>query len=741
MASSGGHEPEPTLGGPEVDYITCKDVPEPEARRGREPHPEARDEIDAHQRQTGANYHEKEQNDEPEDEDNDGRDDELIESLVLEHLVEKQSILGRGTPLNRSNLQRGEASDYFGSQNQSIMERSRQTAPEKSPGGSGPLTEPHKNGQSLHREAEESPHREAEESPHREAAPGSPDGGLSPQAAGLDAETTLNRENFFAESRSQNELPSDESTPHPELATTPTRRPPALRNGSGKKTPRKPMAARLQSHTKAPTRSSSSINTTGTKPHLARSKSTDGIVRQARTAGGMRRSNRSHTKLLALQLHPLTKTTLNGSVRGFTQPLTRQISRESLKLKKTMLNGLAMGSGADPGHQLRMNKLSSSLKGMGGRGNRSSGLLKGMGLQALHTTGLKPSAKRGKAVMSLNEDDGEFEDEPEQPAEAPLPVERSDSSNSTSAAPETALKDMAAKDLDDLAELTRLNLAHLASMAFDESKNLYGGLFLLLQSTGMTRNVRGMDSGGELLPYAAPDAGPLSAKETTPTSTDTTATVTAPGLGSVAATPRSKQSLYVPNQSIFSNLQRNDLKFRQKSEQRARPDAEKRKRGPSIESRTQQRLWLQRENSLMDLSHQDKLGNFSNLLLNKLMFAHAYPETPGVEAPEPEPQASVTNFLYMLQNGLTLIQLRTEFERLNREYVNVRRHLNPVAKALARVKAHDIGHKSKHPPNANTFREFCPSWEKREPEINTALSRLWQEALVQSSSSLTQRRR
>lgn len=65
------------------------------------------------------------------------------------------------------------------------------------------------------------------------------------------------------------------------------------------------------------------------------------------------------------------------------------------------------------------------------------------------------------------------------------------------------------------------------------------------------------------------------------------------------------------------------------------------------ESRTQRKLWLQRENSIMDLSSQHDSGDS----------------------------------IFMASN----IEVKREFERISHEYTNVRRFSNPIEEALTRV--------------------------------------------------------
>ncbi|KAG2735428.1 hypothetical protein G9P44_001642 [Scheffersomyces stipitis] len=226
----------------------------------------------------------------------------------------------------------------------------------------------------------------------------------------------------------------------------------------------------------------------------------------------------------------------------------------------------------------------------------------------------------------------------------------------------------------------------------------------------------------------------------------------------------------------------------------------------NIETRTQQRLWLQRENSLMDVTNLDpsQLSNFSNLSLNNLMFAHNYngnqsqvnmrdiyqqqqsPLTPvgtgsnlsntnaagaaggssslannqvvphqGGSVDSYGSLTNVNGLLHMVQSShQNSIQSRTEFERLNREYLNVRRHLNPIGECLNRlektfpnreikvlkntkkaVNASSSSLSVTHSSNSNTFKEFSPLYQEKEKDIGIMLNRLWQDAIISSSST------
>ncbi|CAK7894445.1 hypothetical protein CAAN1_32S00188 [[Candida] anglica] len=268
------------------------------------------------------------------------------------------------------------------------------------------------------------------------------------------------------------------------------------------------------------------------------------------------------------------------------------------------------------------------------------------------------------------------------------------------------------------------------------------------------------------------------------------------------------------------------------------------------DNRTQQRLWLQRENSLMDVPGLDPthLGNFSNLSLSNLMFDESSGGAPSGSASaigsgmsssrQHQPQLHPQFQLSQVQaspprlngagaggaggssatalmngsgsggalssatsesslNGLLLnvqssnsIQSRTEFERLNREYLNVRRNLNPVAQSLSRTREYTqsqqltVAKKKKDagPATAdrrtssqrttagtatgsggpsstsssspatlassptsttpvadrstNSFDEFSPEYHAKDQDITALVNKLWQKALISSTSSL-----
>ncbi|AET37988.1 Tco89p Ecym_2241 [Eremothecium cymbalariae DBVPG len=127
------------------------------------------------------------------------------------------------------------------------------------------------------------------------------------------------------------------------------------------------------------------------------------------------------------------------------------------------------------------------------------------------------------------------------------------------------------------------------------------------------------------------------------------------------------------------------------------------------ESRTQQKLWLQRESSFLDLSAQ----------------------------------SSSSDSIFLASN----IEIRREFERISREYMNVRRFGNPLNDAMTRViTQHKIDvrkHNNKISPpvsdttsgslfgsyqrNMKTFNELHPDVWNRELEIQQILATIWNE--------------
>lgn len=553
------------------------------------------------------------------------------------------------------------------------------------------------------------------------------------------------------------------------------------------------------SNRNAVTLSSSSSN----RPYaLSRSKSTELMPR----AGNMqlKKTNKSFTKLTSLNhgkggsnvtmnravnsLQPLTKTTLNSSITrgsGAMHPLTKTILRDSTKhyaLRKTISNSSQKAT-------LSRNKSEQSIKS-----NKSSSSLKLAGGQHI---GLKSSTKRGRAILKLNEEfpdenyedvsnDSEAEDEPDMSSSTK--VERGERRQFTS---EDFNDDVDSEEhttapyrrhQSPKPDIDQSDFKTTDSSSEDlTSRNMYGGSFLLSQSTGMTRK---LDPKSEVLdypPYSDDTTQDSKALEKSGMILFIPSAERGRELEATTKPTAAKTGSYHTNQSIFSNLQRNELQYSTNSMQRPQLNQKKSmnqignknfagylesnngNNNTGLETRTQQKLWLQRENSLMDVSSNidpTKLTNFSNLSLNKLMFAHNMssgnirdmhllrqasaanydllssksdmsPSTPN------EPVANLNNFMNIIQNmHQNSIQSRTEFERLNREYVNVRRHLNPVAASLARV-----GQYLKRHTDGSYSTMLLPPSEVGQDGLSSELykvrqiNKFWQEALHTSSAS------
>ncbi|SCU99213.1 LANO_0F01156g1_1 [Lachancea nothofagi CBS 11611] len=126
-----------------------------------------------------------------------------------------------------------------------------------------------------------------------------------------------------------------------------------------------------------------------------------------------------------------------------------------------------------------------------------------------------------------------------------------------------------------------------------------------------------------------------------------------------------------------------------------------------MESRTQQKLWLQRENSIMDLSSH----------------------------------SSSPDSIFLASN----IEVKREFERISREYTNVRRFNNPVTASLNRngprskiemkklrptISSGEEMSKvfrSDNPQDRKTFQEFCKQNLNRNIDIQKVLTKIWTE--------------
>ncbi|CUM65775.1 uncharacterized protein PRCAT00003423001 [Priceomyces carsonii] len=571
--------------------------------------------------------------------------------------------------------------------------------------------------------------------------------------------------------------------------------------------------SRSLSHTKLMNKVSAPGGTSGvlSRPNLGRSKSTDMLLR-TNSRGGAKRSNRSFTKLSGLQ--PLLKTTSNQS--------------------------------------LKLNKSSGSLKG-----------LFGASVTGAATAGLRTSGRKGKAIMRLNDDDPdsqEYEDmkndeesntslEPEQNdrnladdiAESPenrlssgkeVPssseIESYENNDNDLQIMNAPNKDQTFMGLDNRTspsqdpqkgkkvvqgELIGKNSAQTES-SIDETQNMYGGSFLLSQSTGLTKKLdkgKGGNSrskndvyngNGIVVPHSENIGGPNNSESLTGIS------FKAKPIDNVAEPVVTNKTVnqnnsYQPNQTIFSNLQRTNSQYlsSKKHPKQLKNYQKHFGLGPddidsnttnfsnflnkqhsfqsenNMDTRTQQRLWLQRESSLMDIPSEGHIPNLSTLSLSNMMFPSSYSQSSASNrdtsqnmlAMTPAPQHSTTNEAFtggpengsltninglfmMIQNHQNSIQSRTEYERLNREYLNVRRHLNPVGECLSRLEKKSRSKNeidvlksrlsSKSPllslstrdKNNNSFNEFSPLFQDKKDEIVPTLNSIWQDALVSSLS-------
>ncbi|KAL1580720.1 TORC1 subunit TCO89 [Candida albicans] len=570
---------------------------------------------------------------------------------------------------------------------------------------------------------------------------------------------------------------------------------------------------RSLSHNKSLTKLSTSTGATA-RPHLNRSKSTE-VLLKSRQGGALKRNSRSLTKMTALQ--PMTKTTSSPTL---------------------------------PTH-----KSTTSLKN----------------INSTCSIGLKSSARKGKAILQLNDDDADYEDvenlsndEDTGENNAPVP-ERFDSQDTISTThsqdeqnipslyeqinrilPEpTPASEEPPKFKDKLEVVeegntidSKVNTSHpeLGSSTksstddFSQANNFYSGSLLLSQSTGLVRKIDPKHSANLKMTEAYPAMPSDEALNSTAISG--ISFKANPMELNNAAEPVttsknvSQNNSYQPDQTIFNNLQRTNNQYlmnkkqqhhqqqqqqQQKTQQKPQQKQQQVKPlspagtainngtnnfsdflrtnnstssadsqyGHNIETRTQQRLWLQRESSLMDVTNLDanRMSNFSNLSLNNLMFSHNYnnqsqanirdlqysgsvpqqhqpltpmtPATPGVGNNGSYPGSDVNGnqgLLNLVQGTLPhTVQTKIEFERLNREYLNVRRHANPMGESLKRLESYSgkelkvsktrKGDKSTTDANASTFEEFSPTFHEKETEISNTLSKLWQDAIVSSSSS------
>jgi hypothetical protein len=571
------------------------------------------------------------------------------------------------------------------------------------------------------------------------------------------------------------------------------------------------------------------------RPQLGRSKSTDGFTSR-------------------LTSHPST-----GSISTLTRP--------NGPLKKNP-RSFTKPTGLQPLTKLTLNPLIKSSK--------SNSSLKGLTVGGLN--GLKSSARKGRAVLRLNDDDNDFEDTgsppddpavqqapPPPPPSAPSPQAQPPVESSKSDPPQdvAAVPDTQAQSSFPSSKAAHPDDAYLYQSSEDLSNNVYGGLLLLSQSTGLTKKIDNTikvaaDAQTGDLVHHVPLRLTGSANSDSQTGISFNANPIDGKVAEPIITTKTVEPVnsYQPSQTILNNLQRtrnpaatraqstnvanqeandlnaNNFQYFLKNNNlnqnhktittagvtSAKPDDVAAPNPSHHDNRTQQRLWLQRENSLMDINSIDptQLANLSSLSLNHLMFSHQGGlVSDHLHMPPPHqhqhqhhqqphqlqlqlqlrlqklqqqqqllqqhqqhqvstPTAQViggpvnlglapsesTSSLYGLFSNIqssqqNSIQSRTEFERLNREYLNVRRHLNPVGESLNRTKEYL---KSVHPQQipktrkqqlqpasepgsmspsvtANTFKDFSPSFHEKEAETTMLINRIWQTAVISTSTS------
>ncbi|KAL6453556.1 hypothetical protein SBY92_005127 [Candida maltosa Xu316] len=454
---------------------------------------------------------------------------------------------------------------------------------------------------------------------------------------------------------------------------------------------------RSSSHNKLLNKLSTSTGST-VRPHLNRSKSTDTLTR-TRSGGPLKRNSRSFTKVTPLQ------------------PMTKTISSPTLK----------------------PNKSNSSLKG------------------PTPTHGIKSSARKGKAILRLNDEDGDYEDVDEQSGEenegenVPVP-ERFDSQETVSTIHSQGEQNIpslyeqinrilpeptpAAEEppkvgnklevveegntIDSIVEQANPGLAGSTRSStddFSQANNLYGGSLLLSQSTGLVRKIDHLHGSNLKMTEAYP---------TIPSNE----TLSSNGISGISfqANPMESNSIaepvitnknvnqnnsYQPEQTIFNNLQRTNNHYFQN------------KKPSQPQTQTQQ---LQQQQQQLQQQQQQQQSSVSQQQLQQQPYIPQplTPVTPGANGNGPYAGGEINGhgLLNIVQGAHTnSVQTRTEFERLNREYLNVRRHLNPVGECLKRLEScseKEIkvaktrkGDKNGSTNSANTFEEFAPKFQER----------------------------
>lgn len=489
------------------------------------------------------------------------------------------------------------------------------------------------------------------------------------------------------------------------------------------------------------------------RPGLGRSKLTDGLIRQK-----IKQNSRSMTRLLGLQ--PITKTLSGGAEPTLTSTMSHHPkSRSTLSLRGLLVL---------PPH-----------------------------------VGLKTSARKGKAILQLNDDhdDDEYEDVGATDDEASVPATRGfvtpnpdpNTSQSPPQATETSTnvttdhssdhllpgpvpgKHVAADQFELVPDDVTVRPKFSPQESTDDLLNgaAYGGSLLLSQSTGLTRKIDLHRTSIATSPETKPVSPSVdeSNEKLNPSSSHNDNVASAPS--------QTSSSSSEPLAGPTAIKRKPTPKFSNNFSSFLAPDTHTHTQS---DTRTQQRLWLQRENSLMDVPHLDanNLNNFSNLSLSNLMFAHnqsttnmtqfasgsssgsksnilgdsndvtpsgssggAIGSTTGGEVSlqgalqgalvtTPSTTSEPTNlnqFLRSVLSSNSRVLQKMELERFSREYLSVRRYQNPVAELLDRI--NHLNHTDQININKRERRQKpLLKLSDIEAESSAIVLRLWQEAVA-----------
>ncbi|KAA8906744.1 hypothetical protein DIURU_000905 [Diutina rugosa] len=433
--------------------------------------------------------------------------------------------------------------------------------------------------------------------------------------------------------------------------------------------------------------------------------------------------------------------------------------------------------------------------------SRSTSSLRGLLVSPPHV-GLKTSARKGKAILELNDDhdDDEYEDVGATDDEVSVPATRgfitpnpdpnssnSETSTNTSTSSDRLLsgpvprKNAAADQFELIPDDVTVQPKFSPQASTDDLLNgaAYGGSLLLSQSTGLTRKIESPH------PASTKSKSPVLAndddnydKQQPPQSSSSPPRVEVASAAAPSNSTNSSSSM--PPVEPTPLKRKPTPKFSNNFSSFLAPDTHTHAQS---DTRTQQRLWLQRENSLMDVSHLDanNLNNFSNLSLSNLMFAHnqsttnmtqfasgsssgsktnmlgdSNDTTPGstggalgsttggeislqgalqgalVTTPGASEPTNLNQFLRSVSSSNSRVSQKMESERFSREYLSVRRYQNPVAESLDRI--NHLSHTDQIKINKRDRRSEPPSkLSDIEAESAAIVSRLWQDAIASST--------